>query len=480
MSDDNDDNDDKANVPDFLKLKEVPVDYVQQIETDLLEPVVHQEATANNTGFCRFELQNKGILHSHSKIFLSLIPNGDNNVAFLPQNIGIGSLIERAVLKVGNQVLNEITDWSHLHSIKSMFIDNEYNKEREQYSTGRTINHRFTFKDKAGAESEVLSDKYGLDNGREYFGTVGAVGNLSQQPFANMDGSTAAKKSQSPVYCVDLVDLFPFLDRQEIPLFLISAPVSIELTWSKTESDRVSSPGAGGSVVGKSYLIDRNELKFAADYIHYGATDEMSRYAAANPVIEFSFEDYRLVKSTVTRDQLKAGIVANLGMANRLVTRVSTIMTETGLGDDAILNKYVCQAPQNKASGEVGAIEYNLRYNDRFEYATSLDNTARIFNQLVASEGIPFVTRQEYSGAQQGITSATFERRAQNSATFDGIRKCFFVMGTRLTGQRVGQRGIELHLKVDEMRDFPHNVRSYCEYLRKAILTNGMFEVYNV
>ena len=27
-----DDDNDKANVPDFLKLKEVPVDYVQQIE----------------------------------------------------------------------------------------------------------------------------------------------------------------------------------------------------------------------------------------------------------------------------------------------------------------------------------------------------------------------------------------------------------------------------------------------------------------
>ena len=60
-----------SSIPDFVRLKNIPVDYIQQVETDLLEAVVNQEATDTTTGFCRFELQNKGILHSHSKLFLS-------------------------------------------------------------------------------------------------------------------------------------------------------------------------------------------------------------------------------------------------------------------------------------------------------------------------------------------------------------------------------------------------------------------------
>lgn len=472
---------DKAVVPNFLKLQSIPVDYIQQVETDLLEPVVHQEATATTTGFCRFELQRKGFLHSHSKLFVSLIPNEDNARAFLPQGVGIASVIDRAVLKVGNQVLNEISDWANLHAIKSQFIDNEYQKEREQYTTGRCINHRYMFKDADGNQSKVLSAKYGLDNGREYSGTATGVGQLQQLPFANMDGTTAGKRSESPVYCIDLVDLFPFLSRQELPLYMIDAPVSIELVWSKTNRDRVCATGAGDSAVNKPYLIDKNELKFCADYIYYGATDEMARFASANPSLEFSFEDYRLSKSTVTEAALQAGIVANLGMANRMVSRVLTVMTESADSDASILNRYLGEAPEKEASGEVAALEYNIRYNDRFEYATNLNNTARIFNQLVASEGIPFVTRQEYSGEQQGITSATFELRQQNSAADTGIRGCFFTLATRLTGKRVGQRGIELHLKVANVRALGNlHIRSYCEYLRRAVLSNGMFEVYNV
>ena len=36
-------------VPDLIRLSQVPVNYEQEIQTDLLEPVVQQEATATGT-----------------------------------------------------------------------------------------------------------------------------------------------------------------------------------------------------------------------------------------------------------------------------------------------------------------------------------------------------------------------------------------------------------------------------------------------
>ena len=116
-------------VPDLVKLSSIPVNYEQNVETDLIETSTFQEATGTNTGFARFDLQQKGFLHSMSKLFIGLVP-ATNARGYLPLNIGIGSVIDRAVLKVGNQVLNEISDWNHLHMIKSSQIDNENNVVR--------------------------------------------------------------------------------------------------------------------------------------------------------------------------------------------------------------------------------------------------------------------------------------------------------------------------------------------------------------
>tara|TARA_R110000796_G_scaffold110760_1_gene222275 strand:- start:219 stop:437 length:219 start_codon:yes stop_codon:yes gene_type:complete len=57
-------------VPNFLMLKQIPVNYIQQVETDLLEPVVFNQGGATTDGFTRFVLQNKGFLSSLQRFFL--------------------------------------------------------------------------------------------------------------------------------------------------------------------------------------------------------------------------------------------------------------------------------------------------------------------------------------------------------------------------------------------------------------------------
>lgn len=464
-------------IPEFMKLDQIPVDYVQQLETDLLEPVVQLEGSATREGQCRFELQNKGFLHSHSKLFVSLIPsvNGNASAAFLPQNIGIGSLIQSAVLKVGNQVLNEISDWQYLHMIKSAQIDNEYQRNREQYVTGRCINHRFIFRDAAAsANNSVLAEKYGLDNGREY-----DANNLKQLPFAAMSSDAV---SESPTYSIDLSDLFPFLKTHQLPLYMIDAPITIEITWARTVQDRVALPDVAGVSTTAEYKIDGSELKFAADYIFYGATDEMARYAAANPEMEFNFPDYRLAKNSVSNNALDAGIVRNLGMANRLVSRVLTVFSPLksfGPAEANILNNYQACSPNKNGSNVPGDVSYNLRYNDRFEFSSDLTNLSRIHSMYVQAETVPFVTRQEFSDENLGLTALTFEGRQQNSLTH-GLRGKFFCLATRLTNGRVGQRGIELHVKSNTTIGTSYTMRSYCEYMRTARLSNGLFEIFNV
>ena len=461
-------------VPDFLRLGKVPVNYLQQLETDLLEPVVFNEGSgATVDGFCRFTLQPKGFLHSHSKLFVSLTPPSTVSGAMFPANIGVGSVIKKAVLKVGNKVINEISDWDLLHGLKSAHISNENNVERELYTTGRYINHSFIYDEGENEEA----DTYGLDAGRNLDGT-----DMKMLPFAKMDGTTAATIAQSPSYAIDLSDLFPFLKVHQLPLYMITEPVNIELTFRPPASNRIVLIPGLGSAAGASFNIDRNELKFCADYIFYGSGDEMARYAEQNKSMSFSFTDHRMISTSVTQASLQSDTVRNIGMASRQVNKVITMLNPPRANEDTLLQGVsaegsVADQTGGVNDGKVEGLTYNLRYNDKFEFSSNITNSARLFNLLQDSEGVIFVTRDEYNSAGGGLDSAiTFEGIDQRAA----LRGRCFYNATRLTGGRVGTRGIEVHIKMDEVHAAVDTMRQYAEYLRVAQLDGGEFTIYNV
>jgi hypothetical protein len=457
-------------VPDFLRLGKVPVNYLQQLETDLLDPVVFQEGSgATVDGFCRFTLQPKGFLHSHSKLFVSLIPNANVSQAIFPANIGVGSVIKKAVLKVGNKVINEISDWDYLHALKSAHISNENNVERELYTTGRYINHEFVYD--AGDNEEA--DTYSLDVGRNIDGT-----DVKMLPFADMDGNTAATQAESPTYAIDLSDLFPFLKVHQLPLYMITEPINIELTFRPPQDNRVVKITGSAN---QSFLIDRNELKFCADYIFYGSGDEMARYAEQNKSMSFSFTDHRMISTSVTQASLQSDTVRNIGMASRQVNKVITMFNPARANEASLLSGVSARGSTVGGAGndvnKVEGLSYNLRYNDKFEFSSNVTNTARLFNLLQDTEGVIFVTRDEYNSGGGGIDAAiTFAGRDQQA----DLRGSFFYNATRLTGGRVGTRGIEVHVKFDSIDADVTTMRSFCEYLRVAQLQDGEFTIFNV
>ncbi len=464
---------DSGTVPDFLRLGKVPVNYLQNLETDLLDPVVFNEGSGTTTdGFCRFTLQNKGFLHSHSKLFISLVPGTGVTRAIFPPNVGVGSVVKRAVLKVGNKVINEISDWDYLHAAKSCGISNENNVERELYTTGRCINNAFVYGD--GQDSNAK--EYGLEVGRNINGGT----NMKTLEFSVMDVGSVA---ESPTYAIDLSDLFPFLKVHQLPLYMIKEPINIELTFRPPADNRiVKITGAADA----EFVIDRNELKFCADYIFYGSGDEMARYAEQNQSLSFSFTDHRMISTSVTQASLQSETVRNIGMASRQVNKVITMFnparaeeTELLQGLKSLGSTITSAAGAN--NGKVAGLSYNIRYNDKFEFSSNITNTARLFNLLQDTEGVQFITRQQYNGegstAVGGITSTiTFE--GNNQA--DNLEASFFYNATRLTGGRVGTRGIEIHVKFDEIDSDVTTMRNFCEYLRVAQLDGGEFTIFNV
>jgi hypothetical protein len=457
-----------APIPNFVQLQQVPVNYIQQVETDLLEPVVFNQGGTTTDGFCRFTLQNKGFLHSHSKVFLSVEPQGNASTTdcYFAPHLGVGQVIKKAVLKIGNKTLNEVDSWAGLYAVKSALLNNETNIERELYMTGRSQNYKFIYND----GDNKLADKVGLDTGMEVDDDT-----VFLPDWAIMDGT---KLTECPSYMVDLSDLFPFLKIHQLPLYMIREPINIELHFHQTTQHRCQI--AGTDTVGKEMFIVRNELKFCADYIFYGATDEMERYANANKDLSFSFVDYRVVENTLSHADLASGVIRNLGMANRMVPRIIATLPDTALNEATILGQYNSIAPFLNASGVQGAgLKYNIRYNDRYEFTSDVDNTARLFSIITDSEGVPFINRTVFASQGDMLDAGNeFYEGRQQDLNLDGHQ---FYLGTKLTNGRVGQRGVELHLSGDwaDSGRTPTLLRVYCEYLRVARLVDGMMEIYN-
>lgn len=481
-----------TNVPDLVRIGMIPTNTAINIETDVLDPVVHSDT------FCRFQLQNKGILHSHSKIILRMAT--DANEGFFPLNVGVHSLIQRCALRVGTKTISEIDDFNHYVGYKSMFLSNEHQKYREQYVSGRMIAHKPYYNDgvaDGSGSSQTEAPKVGLDIGVAPKATASqvmeTVGNVELRPFQ------LTSSSFGPEFQVALADLFPFLYTNQLPLYMMKEPVTVELTFAPALRERLSAPLA----LNNSFSIDTTATQLVADYQYY-PNEIMEQYAMENADLSMTFMDYRLSKRTISITATSGEGVAsgekiiNVGGAGRIATKVITMLSRQDQKDNSLMNNYHafgCGRTYGTSSSADtnGTLTSNLKYNDHLLYPVDVTNPAVQFHNVVQAEGmVPFVTREEYSFQGDITTGVTLEGVAQNDQTEgaidtaqQGLVNQFFYQAYKLNrNERVNQRGVELIVNYNPLDNLGggasdnYTLRSYVELVKVARLNNGMLETF--
>jgi len=463
----------QPNVPDLLRVSPMETSTATDVETSILDPAVRSDS------FCRFVFLNKGILHSHSKVALSV--NTDANERFFPLGVGVASLIQRAALKIGTKTIQEIDGYNYLTAYKSMFISNEHQLEREQVQSGRVIAHEFRYDDSGdstgGAESNTQAFTYGLSNGREYNGGVGATKDLSTPDWADLAGN--------PVFQIALSDLFPMLKQTQLPLYMMKEQVSVELTFEPVAANRVCQRSG---VATSTPTINTDELKLIADYIYY-PQEMMDAYAQQNSTISLTHFDYRHSKLSISATSTSGTTqIRNLGGAGRIVTKVITGVQADSASDGSILNQFHAIAPeahyqfgQAPAAGKQnGSLTVNLKYNDRFLYPIDVTNPARQFHNTAQAEGmVPFVTREEFCAEGVALTSDTFEGYAQNTGDGGdekGVLGRFNWLSYRLNrNERINSRGIEYFWKYEGLDDDggSYTQRTWLELAKATTISGG-------
>ena len=465
--------DERGRIPNLMNVGAISTDMSMDYDTFVLDPVV------NTDTFCRFVLSNRGFLNSFSRIQLAVNANAGAAIAAastLPSGIGIYSMIDRVSLRIGTEVVSEITDFGHWMAYKSMFIDNDINLERETYLTSRIMSHGMQLRNNDGGEaSNVNASGYVLENKNEYNITVdGEDGELVIQ--------TELKNSNESEFSLSVADLIPWLRFNQLPLYLFgSTQVSIEIHFTSATSQNRMVVGAGQQAA--TFSINTAKTQFIADYIYYD-NDLMARFAEENRDMNWTYTDYRLAKRSYTHTDLMTRQIFNVGGAGRLCNKViSGLEYQFTNPSLSILNSYHSVAP-NLSTDDNTLFTTNLIYNNNRLYPVSRTNPAIHFHDVIATEqNVPQITRQEYSrggivaqGSAAGIIPTYDYNGNQQSSPTQGLDGLFHWIGYRLNrNERVDSTGIHLELLYGSLTAGTYIHRSFLELVKTARLNNGKF-----
>jgi len=482
-----------SEIPDLVKIGSVSTDTAINVQTDILDPVIFSEKEA------RFVLDNKGILHSNSRITLSTAGDAKSDAlggrAFFPANIGVHSLISRAALRVGTKTISEIEDFNFFSAYETNFLPPDAIKEREQVMTGRFMSiapalsdpgFKFANASNSASRSESITESecIQIDNGKDP--TLVSAVSPAAKPIGKDTIAAPTRiiwdyqdEGNKPTFSILLADLFPFLKMNQLPLYMMTEQVSIHLTFTPqaAAADSTRLVATAGDDLDNECTLVRSDCQMIADYIYY-PQDMMEQYRQANPNMTFSYVDYQFVKRTVPVAEYTTGLIQNLGGAGRIVNKVFVGTQVTSDDSQALLNDYVAEGPGFGAT-TVGTVTTNLKYNDNFLYPIDVSNNARHFHNVFSAEGrVPYISRDLYRGEGQLATNNT---ATPGSVEFEDypadtqLAQKFFYTAYRLNkGERVNSRGIELYDTRATMGG-AGTMRAYLQVVKVASLRDGIF-----
>jgi hypothetical protein len=466
------------NVPELINIKSAPVGSAQQVETDVLEPLTFSDTEA------LWEFQPKGFLHPQSTLIIGFKNNANVGGAFPYVNVGIHSLVERAVLRTSaGRVICDTNSWGHLESIKSMFVNNITNTNREQYLNGRMMNYQsgFTFDTTNNVYDNNKSSGYLLENGLEVNVATGDDQGLSPlQHLKHSSGSTLQIK---------LHDLFPYMKSgNQLPLFLLpNERIQVQLFWSPT-ANRLSLPASLDGQTGAEILLDRSKCKIYGDYVFYDERimeAERKEYESGKA---FEYIDYLLNTTLKSTTEMNSENIINIGGAGRVVNKVYYSVSDPNGNDLDLVGSYNSMSTDDNGNNKELATS-NVFVNGNFIYPRDVVNFATHFHNLKEAGGmVPFVSRGCYSGeGKKAISDLDIGEFAGRDIRVDLADK-FFAQGVDLRGlnQKIDQKGIDLHLKNWDMADLSgqtlsnYKINSWLEVRRYLIIKDGHLECYYV
>ena len=466
--------------PSLMNIKTIPTNSLMRVESDVLEPLTFSQSEAT------WELQPKGFLHPNSAIEVGFDVQATLERAFPFINVGVHSIVRRAVLRTSaGRVINDTDDWNSLQATNSMFISSSANLEREQYTSGRLMN----FKTYYALNSDVRNTAnnltntggYYVDSGNERNQTNSGLGVLTENEGIRVK-EHLLNRSES-TFQIKLHELFPYMKAgNQVPLFLLpNERIIVQLFWANPSgTDRFALNGTVASnPADQPILLNRGKCKFIADYSFYDG-ELMDKFRDEyDGGMQFNYNDTRLSKQSVSVANA-LGNVRNIGGNGMIVDDVIWAFSQDTGSELNLIGQFTQEAPTVLNGTTRNRLTSNLFINSEFLYPQDVVNPARHFHNLKEATGkIPFITRECYSGQgleglQRGLFTFAFEGRDQGAE----LSGQFFAQGFRTAGlnKRIDNTGIKLH--TDAIMENVMTQRAWLNIRRYVVISDGHLETY--
>jgi len=459
-------------VPDLLKPNCKNFQESQNVDTSILDPVVVR------SDYIRFVLDKKGILHSNSKISLRMKLEGDSHKAFFPISSGVNAIVKKCVLRAGSAVLDSTDQYNVLSAYENLMMPNDTVVRKEGIKSGMVGGYKSskvpTMTNSGVPDGTEQSSETALHLGRDFSLSLNSAGTSTRGddkcPVSVHEYQDLREDSE---FVLELSTLFKSLRFTQLPLYMIEQPVIIELFLEDKNVNRLCVPKDQATT--PTFVLDTDSPKLIADYIYYSSAT-MNSFAESNPLMTLPFFENQLIKTNVNYDTHN-NLVRNLGGAGKAVNMVK--ICHTDLTDDlsnTLINRY--KSELGSTFGD--RISYNLKVNDEFLFPVDIKNPVEQYVNTISAEGMPLnLPAREYD-ANLGNEFSDKELLELHDPDdeLEGVQRWLSIYN--LGGQRVNNRGIELHMNVTGTGDEDLNQLVWLQMSKTLVLANGRFsEVYN-
>ncbi len=407
-----------------------------EVRTDTLEPI---QATANKF---TFRLDQAGYLDLNSMLVFKHEASTTNTQRVNPWNGALGG-IKRAILQVGDHILNDVQD---VYKYATMSRINVPPTQRNQF-----FGHYLGLQWHSKVQNAGTFEQGGADiEGTTYTSQdLGQVGTILVDPIKSgikkgtaTDGTGVAINSygigtnvdNNPQYGITLGMLFPALKGQKIPLFLFDKQrILLKVEFNPVAEyvcDISQNNYNGQEVMAPQTALGLNNVRLIVDYVIMGGEVQNEVMAQTQKQGGYRLEFYDVVNvikgidagTSGTRRDIEHRIgqngreVHNIFMWKQYPTDASFRNDYTGiannLGAKCLLRGQHCIGVENE--------EYNCEVNGREEFTDFKFNPVSQYNELKVALGRPlYVDKPMYCNDEN--TTASLLSMVNNGMT--GVMK---------------------------------------------------------
>tara|TARA_R110001632_G_scaffold92849_6_gene198120 strand:+ start:1162 stop:2613 length:1452 start_codon:yes stop_codon:yes gene_type:complete len=392
-------------LPDILKVGTLQSAENMEVRTEVLDPI-----SSSNSEIV-FQIPKNGILDGGSFVSLAVKVASGVTDAYLPVRTGIHGLIKSVQLMSGSKVIASNDDYAHYATMIRQFETPEHRAYVDMVKTGACLD-RWGQIDSTSGRLAPKDMKY----------SVLATDNSARCGVPEFIKPTDNDAS-TPVFCVPLSHLVPFMRSRQLPLFAMKENLFLRLQLN-TQIDKVDGTiccFAEGSPSSGVVVPSFTNIKFYSDHLYYtdGSMAQTQKAIFSEQGLSYLYEDMITTNAQIPATAnpaagsiLEQKVERDLAVSGRTVR--SIMIAEKNVNEThTLLGNYFSDCRSTNDT-------YNFRINENRLYDRDLEKPSHKWNELSAVMNKPLQNPNQFYSFDVDAGKATTDKALTTNSVFIG------------------------------------------------------------